>query len=49
MVAVFFVTHELHEDVGGYSGLCTFEPELFTGGAGAASLVNINAVYIQGT
>ncbi len=48
MVAVFFVPHELHEDGGGYFGLCTFKPELFAGGADTALLVDINAKIIDG-
>ena len=48
MVAVFFVPHELHEDVGGYSGLCTFKPEFFAGGADTALPVDINAKVVDG-
>ena len=48
MIAVLFVSHELHEDVGGYLGLCTFEPQFFSGGANATLLVDIDGEIVDG-
>jgi len=48
MIAVLFVTHELHEDVASYSCLSAFEPKFFARGAGAALLVDIYCKVIDG-
>ncbi len=47
MIAVVFVPHELHEDVGGYLGMGAFEPQFFSGGADAVFLVEIDGEIVD--